>query len=232
MSKLSRGWIAAGVLALLIALLIGFLAVRYPEALAGRDGQISLTHSLLILAFVGGSLFLRGRLPVGHVVRYALIWVALGAGLVLAYSFRFEAASLGERVMAELVPHRGQETAAGVVIRAGDHGHFVVEAEVDGQPLRYLVDTGASDVVLSPADADRLGFDRAALDFSRTYRTANGTVRGAPVRLGRIAIGSVVVEDVRASVNGAEMQRSLLGMSFLSRLRGYEVRDDRLILKP
>jgi aspartyl protease family protein len=93
-----------------------------------------------------------------------------------------------------------------------------------------MVDTGASDVVLSPADARRLGFDLAELKFTRIYQTANGTVRGAPVRLRRITIGPIEIEDVRASVNGAPMGTSLLGMSFLGRLMGYEVTTDTLTL--
>ena len=119
-----------------------------------------------------------------------------------------------------------------VVIRAGNHGHFVAEVTVDGTDVRFLVDTGASDVVLSPADAERLGFDPARLRFSKFYRTANGTVRGAPVRLSEMKIGPIRVTDVRASVNEADMNRSLLGMSFLNRLSGYAVEGGRLILKP
>jgi len=106
----------------------------------------------------------------------------------------------------------------------------VVEALVDGEPVRFLVDTGASDVVLSPADARRIGFDPAQMSFTRTYNTANGLVQGAPVRLGAVEVGPIRIEDVRASVNGADMRRSLLGMSFLSRLGGYEVSEDALTL--
>ena len=117
-------------------------------------------------------------------------------------------------------------------MRAGLGGHFVVEIEVNGIAIRFLVDTGASDVILSPADAARLGFNLSDLRYIRTYRTANGIVQGAPVRLDRVAVGPIALTNVRASVNGAPMRRSLLGMSFLSRLSGYEVRDDRLTLRP
>ena len=87
-------------------------------------------------------------------------------------------------------------------------------------------------MVLSPRDAERLGFDLNKLSFNRFYRTANGTVTGASVRLHEIRIGSLSVADVRASVNGAEMKRSLLGVSFLSRLGGYQVNDGVLTLRP
>ena len=215
-----------------ISALLVYLAHAVPEALSGQDGQINLTRTLLILAFVGGSLLLRGRLPIGHALRYGLIWTSLGGVLVLGYGFRHEISMIADRFVAALLPHKGQVIDGVVAIPAGRHGHFVLEADVDGQDIRFLIDTGASDVVLSPADALRLGFDPGKLRFTKTYRTANGTVKGAPVRLARVAIGPIVIKDVRASVNGAAMGRSLLGMSFLGRLSGYEVSGGRLVLKP
>ena len=230
--KVSKGWMLFVAAALIVLALVLYLAHLYPDVLASRDGQVDLTTSLLWLGLIGSSLFLHRRMPVGHALRYGAVWVALGAGLVLAYSFRHDAGALWQRLVAELVPHQGRQVGGTLEISAGAHGHFVIEAEVDGTRLRFLVDTGASDVVLSPRDAERLGFKAASLSFTKTYRTANGTVRGAPVRLGRMRVGPIVVEDVRASVNGADMERSLLGMSFLSRLGGYEVRGNKLILRP
>ena len=108
----------------------------------------------------------------------------------------------------------------------------MVEALVDGTALRFLVDTGATDVVLSPADAQRLGFDLSSLSFTQLYNTANGTVRGAPVRLRNVSLGPIQLRDVRASINEAPMRSSLLGMSFLGRLSSFEIRGDSLTLIP
>ncbi len=229
--KLSRPWWGFLVLVVGATALLVYLAYRYPDVLTARDGRINLTQSLIWLGIIGASLFLHRRLPLGHALRYAAIWIALGALLVLAYSFRHDAQHAWRRIVSELLPHQGVEVGGAVEIRAGVGSHFVLEAMVNGQPVRFLVDTGASDVVLSPTDARRLGFDPETLSFTKRYRTANGTVMGAPVRLGRVAVGPIVVEDVRASVNGADMSRSLLGMSFLGRLGGYEVRDGKLILR-
>jgi aspartyl protease family protein len=77
-----------------------------------------------------------------------------------------------------------------------------------------------------------LGFDLKSLKFTRVYHTANGTVRGAPVRLRQITLGPIAMRDVRASVNEAPMTSSLLGMSFLSRLSSYKVSKDTLTLTP
>lgn len=214
-----------------------FLVVRFPEAVDG-EGKINLVYGVLLLAFLGGSAILnRHRMAPGLVLQSILAWSALGAVLFMGYSYRYELAQLGNRLMAELNPSGAIAVPGGAVtIRANQSGHFVVEAVVvrAGQavPVRFLVDTGASDVVLSPRDAARLGFDAAALDFTRRYRTANGTGFGAPVRIERISIGTVSVDAVRASVNGAPMGLSLLGMSFLGRLAGYNVSRETMTLVP
>jgi len=117
------------------------------------------------------------------------------------------------------------------VVAAGAHGHFVIDAVVNGVPISFLVDTGASDVVLTLEDAEALGFEVRGLDFSRRYRSANGVVRAAPVSLREVRIGQYSLYDLDAAVNEAPLGISLLGMSFLERLAGYQVDDGRLILR-
>ena len=185
------------------------------------------------MVVIGGAAIAHGRFQARQALRHAAIWVGLGAVLLLGYSFRAEFLALGGRLTGELLPHRAQEAPGGdVTIRAGAGGHFIAEATVNGVAIRFLVDTGASEVVLSPRDAERLGFNLKSLSFNRMYQTANGTVTGAPVRLEDIRIGAITVKDVRASVNGVAMKRSLLGMSFLGRLGGYRVDGNVLTLTP
>ncbi len=127
----------------------------------------------------------------------------------------------------------GRELVEGraLSVRAGAGGHFWVNATIDGVKVRFVVDTGATTVTLRPDDALRLGLNPASLDFSEVYRTANGIVRGAPVTLRSVRIGELRRENVRATVSEAQMSVSLLGMSFLSRLRSYEFKDNRLIMR-
>ena len=120
-------------------------------------------------------------------LRNAAIWLGLGLALVIGYSFKDD---LGSRLLGELVPQRGMANPDGsVTFRAGTDGHFHVEALINGTRLRLLVDTGASQVVLSPSDARRLGIDTAGLDFRHVSETANGPVSGAPVTLREVAVG-------------------------------------------
>jgi clan AA aspartic protease (TIGR02281 family) len=116
------------------------------------------------------------------------------------------------------------------VIQAGSGGHFVLEATVNGVPVTFLVDTGASSVVLTMEDAERLGFRPENLRFTERFASANGEVRAAPVVLRELRIGQFSMFDMPASVNEAPLRVSLLGMSFLKQLHGYGVEDGRLIL--
>ncbi|HEX5079145.1 MAG TPA: TIGR02281 family clan AA aspartic protease [Geminicoccaceae bacterium] len=126
---------------------------------------------------------------------------------------------------------RGDSGDVEQVIEPGPHGHFLVEASVNGVPIDFMVDTGASEIVLSPRDARQLGFTPDQLRFTQEFESANGTVRAAPVELRELRIGQFQLFDLEASVNEAPLPISLLGMSFLRRLSSYEVADGRLILR-
>ncbi len=109
-------------------------------------------------------------------------------------------------------------------------GHYYVTLGIDGTPVRFVIDTGASGMVLSREDARRVGLDIANLAYTQRAATANGDVRTAPVVLDRVALGPFVDRGVRASVNDADMFGSLLGMSYLRRWRKIEISGGSLVL--
>ena len=113
---------------------------------------------------------------------------------------------------------------------ADGNGHFLVNAVVNGEDVRFVVDTGATDVVLGVNMARRLGYDPDTLDYSKKYQTANGLADGAPVTLREIRIGSLSLYDLPATIVRQPLPVALLGNSFLSRLAGHEVRDGRLTM--
>jgi aspartyl protease family protein len=117
-----------------------------------------------------------------------------------------------------------------LVLKAGAHGHFMVDAAVNGETLTFLVDTGASSIYLTPEDAATLGWPPHRLTFSERYDTAGGEVRAAPVTLRSLRIGQLELYDLPASVGESPGSLSLLGMTFLKRFESYEVRGDTLIL--
>lgn len=123
--------------------------------------------------------------------------------------------------------------ASEIGINMSPRGHFQVQATVNGRAIDFLVDTGATQVVLRPEDAQKLGLNLSELNFSQRARTPGGIIRVAPIILDEIRIGQLTIRNVSAGVNqkSGGIRSSLLGMSFLNRLRGYEVRGKRLVLR-
>ena len=181
---------------------------------------------------------------IGWALRQVVIWVGLATVVLVGYGYRGDILGVieragGDRGTAMATPAAGRPAAKeaakeaasrSMTIRAGHGGHFLVDATVDGVVVRFLVDTGATRVVLSPEDAGRIGFHLRDRNFTERHRTAGGIVRAAPVTLRELRIGHLTVREVEASVNEAPIGISLLGMTFLNRLDGYEVRGDKLVL--
>jgi aspartyl protease family protein len=117
------------------------------------------------------------------------------------------------------------------VYRRARDGHFYVDADVNGARIRFLIDTGATFVALSPEDARSAGLRIFESDYTARTNTANGVTRVAPVTLRQVELEQMQLFDVRAVVLERPMPVSLLGMSFLSRLQGYETRNDELVLR-
>jgi aspartyl protease family protein len=145
--------------------------------------------------------------------------------------------------MVDRLPERGRANAAPAaaqhpaptpnetVYRRASDGHFYVDADVNGARIRFLVDTGATFIALSPDDARSAGLRVFESDYTARTTTANGVTRVAPVTLRQIEVDQLQLFDVRAVVLEQPMPVSLLGMSFLSRLQGYETRSDELVLR-
>jgi aspartyl protease family protein len=117
------------------------------------------------------------------------------------------------------------------VVKASD-GHYWAEAQVDGHEVRFLVDTGASVVALTPDDAQRLGFSPQNLAYTYQITTASGVARAARVKLESVSVAGAEVHDVDAMVIESGLSTSLLGMTYLGRLSQFEATQTALILRP
>lgn len=104
-----------------------------------------------------------------------------------------------------------------VVLAADQRGHFVTPGSINGAPMRFLVDTGASLIALGASDARRARIDPAK-GTPAMVMTANGAVRVSRVRLDKVKVGDIVLNDIEASVHSQDMPIVLLGMSFLNRM--------------
>jgi aspartyl protease family protein len=119
-----------------------------------------------------------------------------------------------------------------LTLTSGRDAHYEVNARVDGGPIDFIVDTGATLVILRESDAARIGIRPSRADYTATVSTANGKIKAAPANLDRVELGGITVYDVRALVLPDEaLWRNLLGMSFLSRLKRYEVANGRMVLE-
>lgn len=115
---------------------------------------------------------------------------------------------------------------------ADRQGHFKVEARIEGRFIDFLVDTGATMVIMRESDAARVGVRPQRADYTATVSTANGKIKAAPAKLDRVEVGGITVYDVQALVLPDEaLWQNLLGMSFLSRLKRYEVAAGRMVLE-
>ena len=191
------------------------------------DQAPNLLYAVLLLVLVGSSL-ISMRLPIGKVAKMAAAWVAIFAVGFALFSFRSEFMAVGQRLKAEAV---GTPIQVGEELRIpmADDGHFWVEASVNGQEAPFLVDSGASVTTISRATANAAGIEsdmRIAL-----VETANGTVQMKRARAGRFSVGSIQREDFSVQVNDHD-NSNVLGMNFLSSLRGWRVEGNYLVLQP
>lgn len=191
-----------------------------------------LPIALMLAAGVWGR-----RISTSETIRNMLVWLVIILGLATAYLYRQEAAGVGNRLLAGLVPGRAvvvttSEGGEEVILHKLMSGHYEAYVTVNGQSISMLVDTGASMVTLSREDAERIGFIPENLNYSMTVMTANGRARAAPVTLGEVAIGPIVRTNVPASVaEEGRLDQSLLGMSFLQTLGSLQMQTDELRLR-
>ncbi len=183
---------------------------------------------LTYLALLGGALllwfFTQNRQSLGKTVQMIMAWVFIFIGVIAVVGLWDDIRST--------VGTTPQLAVTGDVIevpRSFD-GHYYLPMLVNGQPITFLVDTGASQIVLSPRDAARIGFDTDQLTFHGRASTANGVVQTAPVRLDSLALGPITDRNVPAWINGGDLDQSLLGMDYLQHFSNIQFADGRMIL--
>ncbi|MDF2900523.1 MAG: hypothetical protein K0Q62_582 [Phenylobacterium sp.] len=154
---------------------------------------------------------------------------AIGAGQTLA---NFKNANAEPELRAAVAISPQSSSAQPASIAKGRDGHYWAEADVNGSRVRFLVDTGASAVALTPADAQRLGIAIDKLDYSQKVVTASGQTRAASVKLGQVSVAGARLDNVDALVIERGLESSLLGMSYLGRLASFEATQTSLILRP
>lgn len=197
-------------------------------------GRMVVALPILLMISAG---VLLGRRELGQSLRQMAIWVLIALALVTGYLYRGDFQSIGERVLAGLMPGRAvtvttADGSAEVVLHKSLGGHFETTVGMGPVNVPVLIDTGASSVALRYEDAMRMGIDPGDLSFTRTVLTANGRASAAPLRIPEIRLGPIVRTNVEAVVlEEGLLDQSLLGMSFLSSLSSLQMQTDELRLR-
>jgi aspartyl protease family protein len=183
-----------------------------------RLTYLMILGSVLLVWFVA-----QNRASLGKLAQQALIWGLIFVGALAAVG-------LWEDIRQTVRPMQSVVAGDRIEVPRAPDGHYYLTVEIEGVPVRFVVDTGASQIVLSQSDAERIGLDTKSLAYLGRAYTANGEVRTAPVRLESLAVGPVRHENLRAVVNQGEMDQSLLGMEYLQRFSSIEITGGRLVL--
>jgi aspartyl protease family protein len=165
------------------------------------------------------------------VIFFAIGALALAIFMPRVMSNTGKAPEVAQRVAAA-PPTQTSANYRTVEVRGDNRGQYQVEGSVDGRRMDFIVDTGATVVALRERDAARLGIHPIPREYTASVTTANGVVRAAPVQLSSLEVRGIRVYDVRALVLPDQaLSENLLGMSFLSRVRRFEVANGRLVLE-
>lgn len=182
------------------------------------------------LTLVGSSLIAR-RLPIGQTIKMVLLWVAIFGFAFVLFLFRDEGRAIWARAKADMGVQSAQVTGSTLRIRKSDDGHFNVRASVNGKPVNFMIDSGATTTTLSRISAEAAGVEPSG-GFPVLIDTANGTTQAERARIGVLQIGTIRQIDAPALIGDGLGETNLLGMSFLSSLKSWRVEGDILILEP
>jgi aspartyl protease family protein len=184
----------------------------------------NLIYLIVLLVMVAGWFFMQTREGLNKTLQHAAIWGMIFVG---------GAAGVGLWQDISRDARTPQFSVAGsdqIIVPRDRSGHYNLTLDVNGVPVNFVVDTGATDMVLTQADAIRAGIDPGTLAYLGRARTANGEVRTAYVRLDEVRLGSVTDRNLGAVVNEGEMEQSLLGMGYLQRWGRIEISGGELTL--
>ncbi len=190
----------------------------------GENDIGNLVYLVLLLCAVGFWFLQSNRNNLGKMAQHAVLWGLIFMGVIAVIG-------LWEDIRSTVKPTQAVFADEGrIEVPRGPDGHYRMTLTLNGAPIQFIVDTGASDLVLSQADARRAGFEPDDLPFHGRAMTANGEVRTAPVFIDEIALDGIVDRNVAARINGGELNQSLLGMSYLQRYEQITITGNKLIL--
>ncbi len=196
------------------------------------DDTGRLLFGLMCLVLVASSLFSR-RISMGQIARMIFLWIGIFAFLFVIFAFRPEFISIWERVKSDISGTSNQSVQGReIILTRRDDGHFWLQADVNGQNIEFLVDSGASGISMGVNDADLANIEYDLEGYPVLMNTANGTSKSYRAEIRTLKAESIKYEDVDIFISPALGNINLLGMSFLNRLQSWRVEGNKMILQP
>lgn len=196
----------------------------------GGGDALSLVYLVLLLVLVGSGLAVR-RAPIGATLKMALIWVLIFAIGFAIVALKDDFSALGRRMLAEINGEAAQETrGAELRLRRAEDGHFWADAELNGRPVRFLIDSGATVTTITGETAQSAGIEPSG-GLGVMVETANGPAMFQRGRAQSLRVGPIVREDLALHIASTLGDTNVLGMNFLSSLSGWSVEGNILVLR-
>lgn len=194
------------------------------------DGP-AVVWGVVMVTLLIGSVAAR-RLPFQQIVRNLLVWLCIFGAVYGIFLFKDELAPVWSRIAADLGGGNPQLVSGQDTVLQRVDGHFFVDGSIDGHPVRFLVDSGATVTTISPETARAAGIVVERFGFPIVVETANGLANSWPATASEVELGSVRYRDLGVHVSEVAGSTNLLGMNALSQLSSWEVRGERMILRP
>ena len=202
--------------------------MNYNSISSHEWGNVVYILILIVLLIMG---FSRKELPTKKIFEFTGLWILLALVALIFYSYRFEIVEIKDRVLSDLFPAKAiNKNHEKLILNIAQDGHFYLNVKINNQDVRFMIDTGASDMVIDEKIALKLGFDLKNINYDKIFQTANGQSYGASIYFNEIDVSGIKFYNVQASITNSDLVSPLLGMSFLQKFYKYEFFRDKLIL--
>lgn len=190
----------------------------------------SLIWGVMCILLLVSSLAAR-RLPLGYIAKAGLAWIAIFAALFAIFSFRFEFINIWERVKADISGAAGQSISGEAIeLRRQDDGHYWIMVDINGRPVRFMVDSGATMTAINATTAQEVGVETDG--YPIVLSTANGRVAAKRATVRSLAVGPHKIENHSVVVSESFGDVNLLGMNFLNSMQSWRVEANVMVLQP
>jgi aspartyl protease family protein len=202
--------------------------MEYNEIFSQEWSNIIYVIILIVLLIMG---FSSKELPLKKFFEYVGLWIIIALVALVSYSYRFEFFEAKDRVLSDLFPSKAiNKNHQQLTINVSQDGHYYLNVKIKNFPVRFMIDTGASEVVIDKNLAIKLGYDLKNINYNKVFQTANGEAYGASIYFDEVDVSGIKFYNIQGSITDSRLATPLLGMTFLQKFYKYEFYRDKLIL--